>query len=69
YGLQGKSANLQPAIGLAKRYWNETHSPLARAWLAVALRAHATEVAIQTPPVTDVTVTALEAIALTGVLA
>ncbi|MDX1984062.1 MAG: prenyltransferase/squalene oxidase repeat-containing protein [Bryobacteraceae bacterium] len=64
-GLQGcPHFDARPALDLAERYWKESTSPLAKAWLAIALRNHGREVAPQTtsPPGGDLMVVALEAI-------
>jgi hypothetical protein len=66
YGLHGRSGLTQP-VEAAKRMLNSTRSPLARAWLAVALREHG----VQPPELaaavtTDVLVAALEVIAVKG---
>ena len=37
--LQGRAREAGSALTLARRYYQETKSPLARAWLAIALRA------------------------------
>ncbi len=61
-GLQGH-AGLEKSIGLARKMANETASPMARAWLAVALRLHGV-----TPPTSvatvkaDILITAIEAL-------
>ncbi len=38
-GLQNRpAAELKPSLGIAEKYWRETQSPLAKAWLSIALR-------------------------------
>ena len=70
YGLKGASADLRAPVALARRFWDETRSPLARAWLRLALWSHGVAVAAgDSPPSNDVMVVALESIAATGVLA
>jgi hypothetical protein len=61
-GLQGR-AGVEPSLELAKKMAGETTSPMARAWLAVALRLHG----IEPPPSAatvkaDVLITAVEAL-------
>jgi len=61
-GLQGR-AGVESSLDLAKRMAGETTSPMARAWLAVALRLHG----IEPPPSAatvkaDVLITAIEAL-------
>jgi hypothetical protein len=73
-GLSGNPAlDLRVPLALAKRHWNETRSPLARAWLDVALRSHAAEAPPLGEPLplapTDTMVNALEIMAHNGVLA
>ena len=62
-GLQGNS-RIAPALDLASRLLRDTASPLARAWLAIALRVN--EAAVQPPAngaaSSDVLITALEAL-------
>ncbi|MCS7023988.1 MAG: terpene cyclase/mutase family protein [Bryobacteraceae bacterium] len=64
-GLQGRpEADLTRAIALAKRYFTQTRSRLARAWLAISLQNYGLEVALEEcGPSNDILVTALEAIA------
>jgi hypothetical protein len=72
-GLSGNRAlNLAAPLAVAQRYWRETRSPLAKAWLNVSLRSHG--VASQPPGASplspnDTMIQALEIIAATGVLA
>jgi hypothetical protein len=61
-GLQGH-AGIEISLDLARRMANDTASPMARAWLAVALRLHG----IEPPPTNaavkaDVLITAIEAL-------
>ena len=38
-GLQNRpAAELKPSLAIAEKYWRETQSPLAKAWLSIALR-------------------------------
>lgn len=38
-GLQNRPAGeLKPSLAIAEKYWRETQSPLAKAWLRIALR-------------------------------
>ena len=38
-GLQGSEVmDMKPSLALAEKYWRETTSPLAKAWLAIPLR-------------------------------
>ena len=38
-GLQNRSSKeLEPSLSIAEKYWRETQSPLAKAWLTIALR-------------------------------
>ena len=61
-GLQGRMWNRQNRLSSRGRMANETASPMARAWLAVALRLHGVE-----PPPSiatvkaDILITAIEA--------
>ena len=65
-GLQGRH-DITDSLALAERMARETQSPMARAWLAVALRLHGIE-----PPVNparvkaDVLITAIEALGAPG---
>jgi hypothetical protein len=65
-GLQGR-AGIQKSLVLAQRMATETASPMARAWLTVALRLHGIE-----PPASiatvkaDVLITAIEALGAPG---
>ncbi|MEO7653700.1 MAG: prenyltransferase/squalene oxidase repeat-containing protein, partial [Bryobacteraceae bacterium] len=72
-GLAGNhSLDLGTQLALARRMMGETKSPLARAWLRLALRSHSIPLA-ETPPDPaaegDTLVAALEVMATTGVLA
>lgn len=59
-GLQG-CAGIEGSIGLARRMADETVSPMARAWLAVALRLHGIEPPKSSAAVKgDVLITAIE---------
>ena len=71
-GLSGNPAlDLAAPLALARRYSSETKSPLARAWLGVALRSHAATAPPLDKPLApaDTIVNALEVIAHNGVLA
>jgi hypothetical protein len=65
-GLQGRS-KLEPSIERALAHWKSTRSGLARAWLAIGLRAHGVEFAGSLPdalpPGHDLGVTAIELLA------
>jgi hypothetical protein len=70
-GLAGRS-DLSAPLALAARYARETRSPLAKAWLRVALRSHS--MPVDSPdgqPLSpdDVVINALEIIAATGAIA
>jgi hypothetical protein len=69
-GLAGNSSlDLAGPISVAKNYQSETRSPLAKAWLAVALRSHAVgPVLPDSIAANDTLINALEVIAATGVL-
>jgi hypothetical protein len=61
--LQGRS-DLGRAFDLARRQIGETPSPLARAWLTIAMRLHGVKTAdLSGDPSEDVMLTALEALA------
>lgn len=63
--LQGRK-NLGKAFDLAQKQLGETPSPLARAWLTIAMRLHGMEVKAQEPaekPLVDLVITAVEALA------
>lgn len=65
-GLQGtESADLHSSLQWAEKQWRTTRSPLARAWLAIALRNYGhkleEEVVEPRPPSSDLMLTALEA--------
>ncbi|MDQ6705770.1 MAG: hypothetical protein M3Z85_07380, partial [Acidobacteriota bacterium] len=60
---------LAPSLNLAMRLWKESKSPLARAWLTIALQCHGSAVDNEKSDVVpDVTVTALQVIAWNRVL-
>jgi hypothetical protein len=63
--------NTAGPVAVARKYFGETRSPLAKAWLAVSLRSYGISVELPEEPLApgDLLVTALEAVALTGVLA
>jgi hypothetical protein len=70
-GLAGRK-DLAAPLALAARYVKDTRSPLAKAWLRVALRSHGVTLdAVDGPSLepNDVIVTALEVIAATGAIA
>ncbi len=62
-GLQ-EHAGLERSLDVAGRMARETASPLARAWLAVALRLHGADIAAfpASPPSFDLLLTAIEAL-------
>lgn len=66
-GLQG-SANAEKSIDVAKEMAEDTRSPLARAWMIVALRLHRVEppAPLDHPPSDDVFITAIEALGADG---
>lgn len=72
-GLSGNPAlDLTVPLALAQRYARETRSPLAQAWLAIALRSHG--MSVDSPgerslAPNDTMIQALEIMAATGVLA
>ena len=69
YGLSGNSKlDVRESLTLARRYCSETHSPLAQAWLALALCAHGVPASLPSESGTpdDILVTAIEAVALSG---
>lgn len=62
-GLQGRSG-LGRSIDLAKKMLDETASPLARAWLTIAMRVNGVAVSDPAnPPSQDILISALEALA------
>jgi hypothetical protein len=62
-GLQGRK-DVGPSVEIAKRWARETPSPLARAWLTIALRLHRVEIPdLSGAPTPDLLLTALEAVA------
>ncbi len=62
--LQGRS-DLGNAFDLAQRQIGETPSPLARAWLTIAMRLHGIQPTqeLTGPPPADLMITAVEALA------
>ncbi len=67
-GLQGRGSQGRESLGrsidLAKKMLAETASPLARAWLTIAMRVHGVAVSdLSGEPSQDVLITALEALA------
>ena len=63
--LQGHK-NLGNAFALAEKQLAETPSPLARAWLTIAMRLHGMDAKLQEPsakPPADLVITAVEALA------
>ena len=71
HGLQGNySLDLRAPLALARKLRAGTRSPLARAWLTLALRDHSVEVADRDPvPLSnDVMIAAVETIGATGTL-
>ena len=62
-GLQSH-AGLSPSLDIATRMLRETSSPMARAWLTIALRLHAIEIPglPDVTPSSDILITALEAL-------
>jgi len=69
-GLAGNSAlDLSGPIAVARKYLGETRSPLAKAWLAVALRSHAVSpVSPDSIAANDTLINALEIIAASGAM-
>ena len=67
FGLQGHPG-LTDSVKLAGRMARETKSPLARAWLTIALRVHGAEAPapVEAAPTRDVMLTALEALSAPG---
>lgn len=70
-GLAGNNAlDLAGPISVARKYWRETRSPLAKAWLGVALRSHSVAPALpESIAANDTLINALEIIGASGVLA
>jgi hypothetical protein len=65
-GLQGRG-KFENAFDLALRQIGETPSPLARAWLTIAMRLHGVNPPVQTaPPPDDLMITAVEALSAPG---
>lgn len=69
-GLKGvQSPDLAGSLQLASRFREEARSPLARAWLTIALQSHGRPAANRVPDVVpDISVTALQVIAWNRVL-
>lgn len=69
-GLKGLPLrDLAPSLQLAARLWEESRSPLARAWLTIALQCHGRAVDNEKSDVVpDVPITALQVIAWNRVL-
>lgn len=68
-GLQGcRAFDLRPSLDLAARQWRETGSPLAKAWLAIALRNHGMDLPepAAAQPFPDILLAALECLAAPG---
>jgi squalene cyclase len=70
-GLQDRPAQeLSASVAVADKYWQETQSPLARAWLAISLRNFGRFVAIPAPratkPSQDVLLAALQCLGEPG---
>jgi hypothetical protein len=64
--LQGRARDIGGAVRLARTYHNQTTSPLARAWLSIALQAWGDAPAAvddNAPPPGDIMLAALQAIA------
>jgi hypothetical protein len=72
-GLAGNRAlDLTGPLAVARRYWQETRSPLAKAWLSVSLRSHSVDVppaGVASLAANDTVINALEIIAASGALA
>ena len=63
-GLQGH-ADIGGSVELAGRMAEETKSPMARAWLAIALRLHGVEPpSLEAPSSRDILITAIEALSV-----
>ncbi|MDQ6666206.1 MAG: hypothetical protein M3Z23_17645 [Acidobacteriota bacterium] len=69
-GLKGsRSPQLKSSLALASKMWRESPSPLAKAWLTIALHAHGVSVDPGRPdPTIDVLLTALQELASNRVL-
>lgn len=69
-GLQGSPLiDWPPTLALAERSWRDTASPLAKAWLAIALRNAGVNLPPPdraAPPASDILLTALECLASPG---
>src|SRR5258706_12097465 len=71
-GLIGNGDNLSAPLTLAQRYLTETRSPLAKAWLSIALRGHSVKISLPSPDslaANDVLINALQILAGTGAFA
>ena len=72
-GLAGNaSLQLSAPLEVARRYWRQTRSPLAKVWLRLSLRSHSIEVPAEPAGELerdDTLIRALERIASTGALA
>ena len=66
-GLQG-NAGAAKSLEVAKRMADDTRSPLARAWLTIALRLHGVKppAPLDHPPSDDIYITAIEALGAEG---
>jgi hypothetical protein len=73
-GLQGHAPDaLEPSLSRAAGYWQETKSPLAKAWLTICLRNYGVAeverqpaVAIPSKPSQDILLAALQSMAEPG---
>lgn len=67
FGLQGTTAPIGDSLARAKQWLAETHSPLATAWLRIALRSHNQSVsaqpAVEERPSQDILLAALQCLA------
>jgi hypothetical protein len=69
-GLSGNPAlRLAEPLGVAQRYWRETRSPLAKAWLRVSLGAHSIPLPAESIESNDTILHALAVIAASGAFA
>ncbi|MGA2601528.1 MAG: hypothetical protein ABSH09_31570, partial [Bryobacteraceae bacterium] len=64
-GLQGRHKEIGGALDMGRSEWERAQSPLARVWLAIALRAWGDTLPApkDSPPGNDTMIAALEAIA------
>ena len=70
-GMQGSDVmDMKPALALAEKYWRETTSPLAKAWLQISLRNYGItlpdpdqNVPQSVPMMPDILLTALQCLA------